>query len=317
MSGRIVALCGGVGGAKLAYGLSRVLGPEQLTIIVNTGDDFEHLGLEICPDLDTVLYTLGEVENVSQGWGRAGEGWNVLDEVKRLGGPAWFLLGDKDIALHLTRLQMRREGASLTEVVRALAKALGVPHPILPMADQPVRTIVETAEGELAFQEYFVGQLCAPVVKGFRFDGAERAKLSQEVAAALSGDDLAGVILCPSNPYVSIAPMLAVPGFRTALEAVKAPILAVSPIVGGAAIKGPAAKMMAELGVEVSALAVARHYKGLINAMVVDLQDEDALEQWAPGDPLLFAAPTVMTDRETRIDLAKVCLDLLTTLKES
>jgi LPPG:FO 2-phospho-L-lactate transferase len=311
----IVALCGGVGGAKLAYGFARVLPPQDLAIIVNTGDDFEHFGLRICPDVDTVMYTLAGVDNRDTGWGRAAESWAAMDEVGRLGGETWFKLGDKDLALHLLRRQLLDRGERLTTVTRQLAARLGVESAVLPMSDGPVRTIVETAEGDLAFQEYFVRRRCEPKVTGFRFEDAARAMPSPEVEAALSHPGLRGIVICPSNPYVSIGPILAIDGIRERLEGASVPILAVSPIVAGRAIKGPAAKMMAELGGAVSGLLVARHYGKLIDGMVLDEQDRVLLGQRRDGDPRLFVAPTVMRTSQDRVALARECLRLLEELR--
>jgi LPPG:FO 2-phospho-L-lactate transferase len=308
---RILALCGGVGGAKLAYGLARMLPSDDLAVIVNTGDDFEHFGLRICPDLDTVMYTLSGNDNRDAGWGRAAESWAVMDEVGRLGGETWFKLGDKDLALHLLRRQLLDRGERLTAVTRQLAGRLGVRNAVLPMSDEPVRTIVETAEGELAFQEYFVRRRCEPKVTGFRFQGAARAVPSPEVVAALSSPELQGIVICPSNPYVSIGPMLAIDGIRRQLEASTVPILAVSPIVAGRAVKGPAAKIMSELGAPVSGLLVARLYGRLIDGMVLDEQDRALVAQRRDDDPRLFVAPTVMRRSEDRVALARECLRLL------
>jgi LPPG:FO 2-phospho-L-lactate transferase len=308
---RIVALCGGVGGAKLACGLAQLLGPDELAIVVNTGDDFEHFGLTICPDLDTVMYTLSGHADRDQGWGRAAESWKVMEELGRLQGETWFRLGDKDLALHLLRRQLLDRGATLTAATGELARRLGIRHTVLPMSDAPVRTIVTTAEGELAFQEYFVRRRCEPRVTGFRFEGAAQARLSPEVEAALRDPDLSGVVICPSNPYVSVAPILAVEGIRTQLEATRAPILAVSPIVAGQAIKGPAAKMMAELGGPVTGLAVARHYAGIIDAMVLDERDRALVDERRAEDPRLFIAQTVMRTPDDRVALARACLGIL------
>lgn len=312
----IVALCGGVGGAKLAHGLARVLPLQDLTVIVNTGDDFEHFGLTICPDLDTVLYTLSGNDNRMTGWGRAAESWAVMEELGRLGGETWFKLGDKDLALHLMRRQMLDRRQRLTLVTQQLATRMSVRTRVLPMCDEPVRTIVQTADGPLAFQEYFVRRRCEPKVIGFRFEGAQCALPSPEVDAALRAPDLRGILICPSNPYVSIGPMLAVPGIRAHLENRTVPVLAVSPIVGGRAIKGPAAKMMAELGGPVSGLSVARHYGKLIDAMLLDEQDRALLEERGAGDPRLLVAPTIMRTADERIAVARECLRLLDSLRE-
>lgn len=312
---RIVALCGGVGGAKLADGLARMCKPGELTVVVNTGDDFEHLGLTICPDIDTVLYTLSGKANPELGWGRGGESWGVMSELEALGGDTWFKLGDKDIALHLLRRHLLAQGLRMTEVTHALAERLDVPATLLPMSDAPVRTMVSTDEGELAFQHYFVRRRCEPVVKGFRFEGAERALPSPEIAMALSSPELRGVIVCPSNPYVSIGPMLAVPGLRERLKSLDVPVIAVSPIVGGKAIKGPAAKMMTELATPPSALAVARLYGDLLDAMVIDEADRALLDARRPDDPRLIVAPTVMKSTDDRVALARRCLEIVEQLR--
>jgi len=297
---KVVALAGGVGGAKLAHGLAQVLDPEQLTVVVNTGDDFEHLGLLICPDVDTVLYNLAEVQHLQQGWGRADEHFCVLEEVQRLGGPSWFRLGDRDIALHLLRRSLIDQGLSLTEVISSLAQRLGVHHAVLPMSDAPVRTMIQTPDDELSFQEYFVHQRCQPVMRGMRLAGLEQAQVSVAVAQAMTAAEL--VVFCPSNPFVSIDPILALPGMRSWVGERKA--VAVSPIVGGKALKGPAAKMMQELGMEVQALAVAQHYAGLLDGFVLDAADAPlAVAVQALGMRVLVT-DTVMHDKAGRRRLA-------------
>lgn len=305
---RIAILCGGVGGAKLALGLSRVLPPEALSVIVNVGDDFEHWNLPICPDLDTVAYTLAGVVDPVQGWGRANETWNALDETARLGGESWFRLGDRDLALHLMRQQWKSSGWSLTRITRELARQLGVPCELLPVTDAPVRTMVETDEGLLPFQKYFVARACAPRVKGFRFEGAESAQLTTEVRRVLTAPDLRGIIIAPSNPFVSIGPMLAVPGLRDLLLQSEAPVLAVSPIIGGRALKGPAGKMLSELGLESSAIAVAKLYAGLADGFVLDEQDAALLDEVWHGLPKPFCTDTVMNSLTSRENLAGYCL---------
>ncbi len=308
MGTKVVALCGGVGGAKLAYGLSRLLAPEELCIIVNTGDDFEHLGLHISPDIDTVTYTLADIAHEGQGWGRADEQWTVMQELEHLGGENWFKLGDRDIALHLLRTQMLRDGASLTETTAQLAARFGLRHAILPMSDDPVRTAVETDEGELAFQDYFVKRRCEPKVHALRYVGADNAQVPLEVARALDTDNLRGVIVCPSNPYLSIAPILAVADLRARLRALSAPVLAVSPIVAGLALKGPAAKMMHELGATDGALGIARLYADFIDALLLDAQDGALAGERIDADPRLLFGNIVMPTRDARIELAHVCL---------
>jgi LPPG:FO 2-phospho-L-lactate transferase len=306
-AGRYVALCGGVGGAKLADGLAQILPPDALRLVVNVGDDFTHVSLAISPDLDTVLYTLAGVAHPGQGWGRDAETFYVLDEVRQLGGPDWFLLGDKDIALHLLRRSMMEDGATLTEAMRGLSARLGVTVPILPVTDDPLRTMIETDEGVLPFQTYFVRRRCAPVARGCRFEGAETARLSAAVAHALHDPALTGVILCPSNPYLSIAPILAVPGMRETLRALDVPVIAVSPIIGGQAIKGPAAKMMRELGIDPSAQAIADIYADFVDTVLID--EEDAA--LADNDARLLVAQTVMRTREDRAELARACLAVI------
>jgi LPPG:FO 2-phospho-L-lactate transferase len=266
----VVALAGGVGGAKLALGLAHVLSDRALTVAVNTADDFEHLGLYICPDLDTVLYTLAGLANPETGWGRRDETWTVLEAIAKVGGETWFRLGDKDLATHIERTRRLRAGETLSAVTADFARQLGLKHDLVPMSDDSVRTMVTTNEGELAFQEWFVHRRCEPVVRSVRFAGAERASPHPVLR---NFDRTRGVVVCPSNPFVSVAPILAVPGVRAALERAKVPRVAVTPIVGGQAIKGPAAKMLAELGHEVSALGVARFYKGIIDGFVLDAQD--------------------------------------------
>ena len=264
---KIVALAGGVGGAKLAHGLAQILAPQDLTVIVNTGDDFEHYGLFICPDLDTVCYTLAGLANPETGWGRRNETWNVIENAAQLGGPAWFRLGDQDLGTHLERTRRLREGQTLSQITRDFCRAWGIEHTILPMSDQPVRTIVETAEGDLTFQEYFVHRRCEPRVTGFRFEGVERAQPAPGVREAIESADT--ILICPSNPWVSIDPILSV------IDSIGKTVVAVSPIIGGQTVKGPAAKMYRELGIEPSALAVARHYRDLATGFVLDGVDKE------------------------------------------
>jgi LPPG:FO 2-phospho-L-lactate transferase len=304
---RYVALCGGVGGAKLADGLAQILPADALRLVVNVGDDFSHLSLGISPDLDTVLYTLAGVAHAGQGWGREAESFAVLDEVKRLGGPDWFLLGDKDIALHLLRRTMMEDGASLTRAMQLLAERLGVAVPILPVSDDPVRTVIETDKGDLPFQTYFVRLRCVPVALGCRYEGVQSARLSPGVVAALEDPTLAGVILCPSNPYLSLDPILAVGSMRQILCALKVPVIAVSPIIGGQAIKGPAAKMMRELGLAPSPLVIADRYADFLDATLIDTVDTEL----ADSDPRLIVAKTLMHTRQDRAALARACLNTI------
>ena len=294
---KITALAGGVGGAKLAHGLAQILPPEDLTIIVNTGDDFEHLGLSICPDLDTVCYTLAGLANPETGWGRVNETWNTITNVEKLGGPNWFRLGDQDIATHLERTRRLKGGEPLSQITRDFCKAWGVSHTILPMTDSPVRTIVDSDEGELAFQEYFVHRQCGPKVKGFRFDGVNVAEPAFGVREAVESAE--AIVICPSNPWVSVDPILRV------IPLPKKKIVAVSPIIGGKTVKGPAAKMYAELGIEPSALAVAEHYRDLLSGFVLDNVDAHLSDK--------IRTRTLVTDTlmNSLTDRARLAMDVL------
>ncbi len=298
----VVALAGGVGGAKLADGLAQVLPPENLTIVVNTGDDFEHLGLKICPDLDTVCYTLAGLANPVTGWGRLDESWHAIENVTQLGGPGWFNLGDRDLGTHLERTRRLRAGQPLSEITRDFCAAWGIGPTILPMSDDPVPTIVQSDDGELPFQEYFVQRRCEPVVTGFRFEGIAAAQPSPGLIARIEKADLA--VICPSNPWVSIDPILALASLRSALK--KLPVLAVSPIIGGQAVKGPVVKMYQEIGIEPSALAVAHHYGDLLAGFVFDQVDQD-LEAKLQGLPTL-TTQTLMKTPEDRKNLAETVL---------
>jgi LPPG:FO 2-phospho-L-lactate transferase len=301
----MLALAGGVGGARMALGLAQVLSPRELAIVVNTGDDFEHLGLTICPDLDTVLYTLAGLNNTATGWGRAEETWHALHTIERLGGETWFKLGDRDLGLHLVRGALLRDGAPLSRVTATIARRLGIRHTILPMSDDPVRTRVRTASGELAFQDYFVREQCRPRVQGFRFAGAARAGVPPLLARALTSRSLQAVIVCPSNPYVSIEPILAVPAIRRALKACREPVIAVSPIVGGRTIKGPAAKMMRELGASASVLGVVRHYGPRVDGWVIDRADSAAASKIERMGKGVLVTDTIMRDRTASARLAR------------
>lgn len=304
---RCVALCGGVGGAKLAFGLAQILPSECLTVVVNTGDDFDHLGLAISPDLDTVLYTLGGLNDTERGWGRRGESWNFMATLPEFGAETWFQLGDRDLALHVARTHRLRAGESLSAVTAAFAAGLGIGPRIVPMSDAPVRTIIGTENGPLAFQSYFVRDRCAPRVTGFAFDGADAAAPAPGVLAALNAADL--IVLCPSNPFVSIGPLLAVPALRRALDARTAPLVAVSPIIGGQAVKGPTAKMMDELGMPRSADAVARHYGRLLDGFVLDLADAALAPEIERGGLPCHVTRTLMTNPSDKVDLARAVRD--------
>jgi LPPG:FO 2-phospho-L-lactate transferase len=269
----VLALSGGVGGSKLALGLARVLPPGNLIVAVNTGDDFEHLGLHISPDIDTLTYALAGLQNQQTGWGRRDETWSFMEALGALGGETWFKLGDRDLAVHVERTRRLRCGEKLSKITSEIAKALGISSHILPMSDDPVRTRVMTQNGAMDFQRYFVEAKCIPEVTGFFFDGAAHARPHPEILATIRNPGLRAVIICPSNPYISIDPMLALPEFRAALESCAAPVIAVSPIIGGRAVKGPTAKMMEELGYAVNVLTVAAHYRDLIDGLVIDTAD--------------------------------------------
>ncbi|BAJ63471.1 MULTISPECIES: 2-phospho-L-lactate transferase [Anaerolinea] len=304
---KVVALAGGVGGAKMADGLARVLPAEDLTIIVNTGDDFNHFGLRICPDLDTVCYTLAGLANSLTGWGRSEETWNALDSIRRLGGPDWFQLGDKDLGTHLERTRRLSQGEPLSKIVRDFSHSWGIAPLVLPMSDQPVETWVETQEmGWLPFQEYFVAQQCQPRVKKFAFKGVEQSLPAPGVLDALEQADC--LVICPSNPWVSIAPILNVPGIKESCEGICVRV-AVSPIVGGKAIKGPAAKMYEELGIAPSVLAVAESYRGLIDGLVIDAVDNSCRDELEAMGIHVLVTKTVMQDYIDRMNLAKETLE--------
>ena len=299
---KIVALAGGVGGAKLADGLAHALAPQDLTVIVNTGDDFEHWSLAISPDLDTVCYTLAGLANPDTGWGRKDETFHALENIHALGGKDWFRIGDQDLATHLERTHRLRQGEPLSQVTQSFCHAWGVRSVILPMSDEPVHTLVDTIEyGELAFQEYFVHLRCEPRVRGFRFSGIEQALPAPGCLEAIEAAD--AVVICPSNPWVSIDPILAVPGMRKAIQ-VK-PVVAVSPIIGGETVKGPAAKMSRELGIPASAAAVARHYGDLLSGFVLDTVDTELAKE------LSIPALVTNTIMKTPADRQKLAEDVL------
>lgn len=312
---RIVALSGGVGGAKLASGLAAAVAGSDLRIAVNTGDDFEHLGLTICPDIDSNLYALAGLNDVARGWGRRDESWNFMQALAQLGGEAWFQLGDRDLAIHVLRSQRLRQGATLSAVTSELAGALGIAARVLPMSDDAVRTTVDTEEGPLSFQDYFVRRRCEPRARGFDYAGAERARVHPDLLAALRDPALDAVVICPSNPWLSVGPMLAMPALRSALAHCVAPVVAVSPIVGGRALKGPAGKLMLELGLNPGSLAIAGYYAGLVDGLVIDEIDRADLAALAGSGCAACCAPTVMSDAESRIALARAVLGFASSLR--
>ena len=312
---RVLALAGGVGGAKLAAGLARLLG-DRLTVLVNTADDFEHLGLHISPDLDTVMYTLAGMANPQTGWGVAGETWTFMDQVAKLGGPTWFSLGDRDLATHAIRTQRLRSGETLSMVTRSLCRSLRIEADVLPMSDDRVRTIVHSSQQRLAFQDYFVRLKCAVPVSRLSFEGAAEATCNPLLASFAQQPGGFAAIICPSNPYLSIDPILSLPGLRDWLKNTAAVIVAVSPIVGGRAIKGPVAKIMREMSVDPSAASIASHYRGLIDGFVIDEVDLSGADVIARSGVAVRVAQTVMRSMDDRIALARECLAFAAQLRK-
>ncbi len=303
---RVVALAGGVGGAKMVYGLAKCLPAEDLQVIVNTGDDFTHFGLKICPDLDTVCYTLAGMSNSETGWGRSGEHWNVMETLRKLGAPTWFRLGDLDLATHLERTRRLRNGQLLSQITADFCQSWGISIAVIPMSDDPVATRIELKDGGvLDFQEYFVRHRCEPVLRAIHFEGAKAAEPAPGVLEAIRRADVA--IICPSNPWVSINPILAIGGIRDTLAAKK--VLAVSPIIAGRAIKGPAAKMYREMGIAPSASAVAHTYLGLLNGFVLDTADHGEVNDIARWGIIPFATNILMVDSNDRKRLAQEILE--------
>jgi LPPG:FO 2-phospho-L-lactate transferase len=302
----VVALSGGIGGAKLALGLSRILPAENLLVVANTGDDFEHLGLHISPDIDTLMYTLAGLDNTTLGWGRRDETWSFMETLTALGGEDWFRLGDRDLAVHVERTRRLRLGETLSTITGDFCRRLGVGPLVLPVTNDPVRTRLRTEEGWLDFQDYFVRRQCRPILHELVFAGAESALPHPDLLTALRSERLRAVIICPSNPFISVEPILAVPGIRQSLAACPAPVVAVSPIIGGRAVKGPTAKMMTELGLQPSASAVAARYGDLLDAYVMDVEDAGEAEGLSA---IVTLAPTLMTSLADREALARVVLD--------
>jgi LPPG:FO 2-phospho-L-lactate transferase len=306
--GSVLALSGGIGGAKLALGLYRILPSAALTVVANTGDDFTHLGLAISPDADTLLYTLAGLDDPERGWGRRDETWTFMRALEILGGETWFNLGDGDLATHVERTRRLGAGEALSEITDDFRRRLGIEARLLPMTDDPVRTRLRTEQGWLDFQDYFVRQRSTPIVHEITFAGADRARPQPEFMRALADKNLDAVVICPSNPFISIDPILALHGVREALRGCAAPVVAVSPIIGGKAVKGPTAKMMAELGLSVDSSAVARHYGDILDLYVADESDADEFVDL--GIPVAFAR-TLMVSREDREALAQTVLEAL------
>src|SRR6202044_437821 len=302
----VVALSGGIGGAKLALGFSRIVESDDLIVVANVGDDFEHLGLHISPDADTLMYTLAGLDNTKLGWGRQDETCAFMETLSALGGEDWFRLGDRDLAVHVERTRRLQRGEALSAITADFCRRLGVGPRVLPATDDRLRTRLRTDEGWLDFQDYFVRLQCRPVVRELAFEGAEDARPHPELLEALRDERLRAVIICPSNPFISIEPILGASGMREALSACPAPVIAVSPIIGGRAVKGPTAKMMGELGMIPSAAAVAQRYGDLLDGYVVDVEDA---EEAAGVTPKVTLAPTLMTNLAEREQLARVALE--------
>ena len=308
MNNSILALAGGVGGAKLVLGLCGALEPDQLSIVVNTGDDEEFHGLYVSADVDTVMYTLAGISNPEMGWGIAGESFRTLERLRKYGAESWFNLGDLDLATHIRRTDLLRQGQTLSQVTQSLCAALGVRHSVYPMSDDSVRTVLSTDIGDLAMQTYFVRHRSGPVVSGIRFDGADIAVPSPGFAGAL--EKSGSLVFCPSNPFISVAPILAVQGVRKAIEGFRGVRVAVSPIVGGRAIRGPAAKLLHELGHEVSCVGVARQYVGLCDVFVIDELDHRLAEQVEQLGMRVKVTDTIMNTYEDKVRLARFICEL-------
>lgn len=308
ISVRIAVLSGGVGGAKFAAGLHAALPPGELAVIVNTADDFDHLGLRICPDLDSMLYGLADIHDTTRGWGRRGESWNCLQTLGELGAHDWFALGDRDLAVHLVRSDSLRQGRSLAEVTAGFTRAYGIQNTILPMTESRVETILITSEGELSMQDYFVRRRCAPSVQALRYRGAEKAEFHPRAQAILQSSELRAVFIAPSNPFLSIDPILALPGVRGLLREASVPVVAISPLISGKSLKGPLSDMLTSMGLGSTTQAIAHHYDGLIDALVLDASDA----RDADGIRLpILATTTRMSDHETRRSLALAALNFL------
>lgn len=304
---KVTALAGGVGGAKLLVGLDKVLQPGHLTAIVNTGDDFSHFGLHISPDLDSVCYALAGLANPLHGWGRKDETWHTLEELRRIGAPDWFALGDKDVAWHLERRRLLDSGETLTQVTAHFCKIFGIQSQILPMCDEAAPTLIKTKEGEwLGFQDYFVRQKCQPEVAEIALLGNREVDASHLVIRTLRAADL--IVLAPSNPWVSIDPILALKGVKEIV--LEKPAVAVSPIIQGNALKGPAAKMFNELGIQPSALAVRQHYKELLDGFIFDNLDVENAENWEPSAIINKSCQTIMKDEADKTTLAEAVISL-------
>jgi len=310
-------LSGGIGGAKLVLGLSELLAPGQLQVIANTGDDFEHLGLPISPDIDTLIYTLAGIVNPESGWGRRDESWQFMASLEKLGGPTWFRLGDRDLATHVQRREWLQQGRRLSQVTAALCAAHGVAVPIHPMSNDPVRTLIDTADGLLEFQDYFVRRQAQPVAQGFHYAGSRSARAANGALLALTVPEPHAIFLTPSNPWLSIAPILSIDTIKTTISASRAPVIAVSPIVKGAAIKGPTAKLMRELGIEPSVISIAAHYRDILDGLVIDTQDSAAQDAIAAMGIRVSVVNTVMHNLADKVALARHVLEFAAQLRSA
>ena len=309
MQSKVLVLCGGVGGGKLAYGLSKIMSPEDIVFLVNTGDDFIHFDLNISPDLDTVMYTLAGLNDPKKGWGLRDETWKNLESLKEYGVDTWFKLGDKDLATHIRRTQLLKDGKKLSDVTRSLSQSLGVQHIILPMSEKPIQTIVKTDQGELAFQEYFVKYQCTPKVKEISNVGCETAEVPIYLKELINKNKFSGVIICPSNPYLSVDPILSINEIKTFLLETDIPILAVSPIIANDSIKGPTSKIMREMNIDPSVESIAQHYSGLIDVLVIDHKDTSCQPV---TDSMTYVTDSIyMSNSEEKISLATNCLEQL------
>jgi LPPG:FO 2-phospho-L-lactate transferase len=307
--GKVIALSGGIGGAKLALGLKRILPPATLTVIANTADDFVHMGLHISPDIDTLVYTLAGLSNTELGWGRKDETWTFMKAMASLGGETWFNLGDGDLAIHVLRTSRLAKGDTLTAITADMCTTFDLGVDIRPMSDQSVRTRLRSDDGWLDFQDYFVGRQAKPVIHELAYAGIEQARPAPGLVEALTADDIAAIVICPSNPFISIEPILAVPGMAQAIQDASAPVIAVSPIIDGKAVKGPTAKMLRELGSEATAAAVLKRYDGLLDAYIADPRDMKSL-QAVVSDVSLYPADIMMVTLDDRDRLARTVMNV-------
>ena len=305
MNNNILALSGGVGGAKLCLGLDRISSQPSLTIIANTGDDFKHLGLYISPDIDTLIYTLSGINNLTTGWGRNDETWNTHSMLEKFGIENWFQLGDKDLALHLYKNEQMTMGLSLTEITQTIAQQFGLRSRILPMTDEMVQTMIDSNMGLLSFQEYFVKNRSKPTIKNISFAGSKEAKTSPELQQVMQGTDFDVIVICPSNPYLSIDPILSIDEIKTFIQSSTQPVIAVSPIVKGAAIKGPTAKIMEEFNIPTSVTSIAEHYHSLIDGLVIDNKDDTQAIQIESMGIQVKVTNTIMKNDQDKIQLAQ------------